>query len=99
MVDKLLSTHAANFVNQVTKSLNIKLELHFLVVTEVNMFMLLLSNAMDNIMEYTNESYVLDDKLYHQRPVTLNTELFVKGRVEVKVQPVTVSAIHMYRYC
>jgi hypothetical protein len=33
-----------------------KLELHSLEVTEVNLFMLLLSNALDNIMEYTNES-------------------------------------------
>jgi hypothetical protein len=33
-----------------------KLELHSLEVTEVNMFMLLLSNAMENIMEYTNET-------------------------------------------
>jgi hypothetical protein len=33
-----------------------KLKLHSLEVTEVNVFMLLLSNAMDNIMEYTNES-------------------------------------------
>jgi hypothetical protein len=33
-----------------------KLELHSLEVTEVYVFMLLLSNAMDNIMEYTNES-------------------------------------------
>ena len=56
MVDKLLSSHAGNFVDQVTKSLQMKLELHSLDVTEVNVFMLLLSNALDNIMEYTNES-------------------------------------------
>jgi hypothetical protein len=56
MVYKLLSTCAENFVDQVTKSLHMKLELHSLEVIEVNMFMLLLSNAMDNIMEYTNES-------------------------------------------
>jgi hypothetical protein len=55
-VDKLLSSHAGNFVDQVTKSLQMKLELHSLDVTEVNVFMLLLSNALDNIMEYTNES-------------------------------------------
>ncbi len=33
-----------------------KLEMHSLEVTEVNVLMLLLSNAMDNSMEYINES-------------------------------------------
>jgi hypothetical protein len=54
-VDKLLSSHAGNFLDHVTKSLRMKLELHSLEVTEVNVFMLLLSNALDIIMEYTNE--------------------------------------------
>jgi hypothetical protein len=54
MVDKLLSSCAANFVDQVAKSLHMKLELHLLEVTQVNLFMLLLSNALDNIMQYTN---------------------------------------------
>jgi hypothetical protein len=56
MVDKLLLSCAANFMDRVTKSLHMKPELHSLEVTEVNMFMLLLSNAMDNIMECTIES-------------------------------------------
>jgi hypothetical protein len=56
MVDKLLSSCAGNFVDCVTKSLRMKLELNSLEITEVNTFILLLSNALDNIMEYTNES-------------------------------------------
>jgi hypothetical protein len=56
MVDKLLSARAANFVDRETESLHVKLEMHSLEVTEVNVLMLLLSNAMDNSMEYINES-------------------------------------------
>ena len=58
MVDKLLSSHAASFVDRVTKSFRMKLELHASEVTEVivNLIMLLFSNALDNIMEYTNKT-------------------------------------------
>jgi len=56
MVNKLLSSHAGNFVDCVMKSLQMKLELLSLEVTEANVFLLLLPNALDNIMEYTNES-------------------------------------------
>ena len=56
IVDKLLSHRAAKYASRLTKTVRRKLQLHSLELTEVNVFMLLLSNALDSIMEYTNEA-------------------------------------------
>jgi hypothetical protein len=55
IVDKLLSHRAAKYASHLMKTVRQKLQLHSLELTEVNVFMLLLSNALDSIMEYTNE--------------------------------------------
>jgi len=56
IVDKLLSHRAAKYASHLMKTVRQKLQLHSLELTEVNVFMLLLSNALDSIMEYTNEA-------------------------------------------
>jgi hypothetical protein len=55
-MDKLLSHRAAQFAIHLSNTVRQKLQLHLLESTEVNVFMLLLSNALDFIMEYTNEA-------------------------------------------
>ncbi len=55
IVDKLLSHRAAQYAIHLSNTVRHKFQLHSLELTEVNVFMLLLSNALDFIMEYTTE--------------------------------------------
>ncbi len=53
IVDSLLSHCAAQYAIHLSNTVRQKLLLHSLELTEVNVFMLLLSNVLDFIMEYT----------------------------------------------
>jgi hypothetical protein len=56
IVDQLLSHHADQHAIHLSNTVRQKWQLHSLELTEVNVFMPLLSNALDFIMEYTNEA-------------------------------------------
>lgn len=52
----LFSDRCKQYVSAVQRKLRLKLQLHSLECNEVNLFTLLMSAAMDSIIEYTNES-------------------------------------------
>jgi predicted RNA-binding protein (virulence factor B family) len=55
-IDFLLGDRSQNYVNNLQKNLALKLSLHSMEMNELNIFLLLISNAFDSLIEYTNES-------------------------------------------
>jgi len=55
-IDFLLGDRSQNYVNNLQKNLALKLSLHSMEMNELNIFHLLISNAFDSLIEYTNES-------------------------------------------
>ncbi len=56
IVDKLLSHHTAQNAIHLTKTVRLKLQLHLLELTTLSLFLLLLSHALDSILEYPIEA-------------------------------------------